>query len=246
MKIFLPLICYNHTANTEYMMSIMRFSMFCLHNNINLVLYPIFFDSLITRARNSAVAHFMADPSFTHLLFIDGDIEFQPEDVIAMLQVDKPVVTVGYAQKWIHMDPFIAQQANPLELSSFSSVHLADKRAPAAKLMEAEYATTGFLLIKRGVIQQMIEAYPERRYMNDVDGYRAQEATPYFYNLFAVEVHPETRRYESEDYGFSRLWRSLGGKIYVITDITLKHHGWFGYQSNLYRQLVLAQNTKAT
>lgn len=238
-KIFLGLPLYNHTTNTEFMMSIIRLTCFCLQNNIEMVMYPVVFDSLISRARNSIVAHFMASDC-THLLFIDGDIEFQVQDVLRLIQADKDVVGIGYAQKWLRLDPYLVSQPEPLELISKASVHLSNPTAPPAQIMEAEYVTTGFLMIKKHVIEKLMMANPKRKYINDVDGYRSPEADNYFYNLFCTEVSP-AGRYESEDYGFSRLWREIGGKIHVITDVTLTHHGWHGYKSNLYRQLQLAQ-----
>lgn len=234
-KIFLGLPLYNHTTNTEFMMSVIRLICFSIQNGLELVMYPVVFDSLISRARNSIVAHFMASDC-THLLFIDGDIEFQVQDVLRLVQADKDVIGVGYAQKWLRLDPHIVAQPEPLELMSKASVHLKDPLAPPAQIMEAEYVTTGFLLIKKHVIEKLMIANPHRKYINDVDGYRSPEAENYFYNLFCTEVAP-SGRYESEDYGFSRLWREIGGKIHVITDVTLTHHGWHGYKSNLYRQL---------
>lgn len=229
---------FNHQANTEFMMSVIKLVASCLQNQIELVLYPICFESLIPRARNACVAHMLASDC-THLLFIDSDIEFDPSVVIRMLEANKEIVGVGYAQKWLNLDPFLTSQPNPLEICSKASVHLLDPTAPPTRLMEAKYITTGCMLVTREALTQMVKHYPERQYINDVDGYSSPDAANLFYNLFCCEISKDGR-YESEDYGFSRLWTNMGGKIYVITDITLTHHGYHGYKANLYRQLQLA------
>ncbi len=50
------------------------------------------------------------------------------------------------------------------------------------------------------------------------------------YRFFDVMYTPRSRRYLSEDYGFCRLWRSIGGKIYAHANSNLSHQG-----SKLYR-----------
>jgi len=245
MKIFLPLICYNHTANTEYMISIIKLVLFCQQNGITISMLPITFESLISRARNASIAHFMSDEDATHILFIDSDISFEPKDVIKLILADKPVVCGAYSQKWLSeermKDVFTRKEVprDPLELCTKVSVHIQDAQgSPSDQILEAKYVTTGFLLIHKDVIKQMMAAYPDRKYMNDIDGY--QGANPdMFYDLFPVTVDNKTYRYESEDYGFTRLWNMIGGKAYVATDISLTHHGWYGYKSNLHRQLTV-------
>jgi hypothetical protein len=246
-KLFVPFICYNHTANTEWMMSMMRLILTLRNMNIDTVVYPIFFDSLISRARNAAVAAFLSEEDATHLLFVDSDIEFTPEDVLKLLHADQPVVAAGYPQKWLSEETLrhvLSKQpipTHPLELCTKPSVHLLPKQ-PIAEVMEAEYATTGFLLIRRAVFESLKVRYPERQYTNDVDAYQSSNPDEFF-DFFAVSVHPETRRLESEDYGFSRLWRGIGGKIHIVTNITLTHHGWYGYKNNLYQSLQYASST---
>lgn len=58
----------------------------------------LFNESLITRARNYLVDEFLRT-DFTHLLFIDSDIHYQPQDVIAMLALNKDVIGAPYPKK---------------------------------------------------------------------------------------------------------------------------------------------------
>ncbi len=242
MKIFIPVICYNHTCHTSYMFSLMRLILILKEMGIPASVFPITFDSLVNRARNAATAYFMSDPDHTHMLFIDADIEFKVKDIISLLEANKDVIGIGYAQKWLNEDKLkyvFEQKERPndfLELCTNASVHLIKENKDQGKIQEVEYCTTGCLLIKREVIDKMMKAYPERKYMNDVDGYMGGKED-YFYNLFSVEIHPETKRFESEDYAFCRLWRQLDGKIHVLLDASLKHWGWFGYPNNLHRQI---------
>ena len=50
----------------------------------------LFNESLITRARNYLVDEFLRT-DFTHMLFIDSDIHYNPQDVVALLALDKDV-----------------------------------------------------------------------------------------------------------------------------------------------------------
>ena len=47
-KLFLPIICYNHTANTEYMMSLLKLSHKLRDLNIAYTLFPIVFEILLS------------------------------------------------------------------------------------------------------------------------------------------------------------------------------------------------------
>lgn len=226
-------------------MSFFKFVMALRNNNIPAVVFPITFESLISRGRNASVAHFLTDQEATHLLFIDSDIEFEPEDIAKLINADKEVICAGYAQKWLREDMIknIFQRdevpAQPLELCTHTSIQIPrpQRVEEVQEIVEIEYATTGFLLIKREAIEKMKATYPNRKYINDIDGYMSANPDS-FYDFFPATIRENTRRFESEDFGFSRLWKECGGTVYLHTNVTLRHHGWFGYPANIYRQLV--------
>ena len=63
-------------------------------------------DSLVTRARNTLVALFLGNPEYTHLLFIDTDITFTPDNVFRLLEMSKkkPIVAAPYPKKGEYYD----------------------------------------------------------------------------------------------------------------------------------------------
>ena len=81
----------------------------------------------------------------------------------------------------------------------------------------------------------MIEKFPDLKYINDIDGYMG--AGDHFYDFFKAGVNPVSKKYESEDYGFCQLWRSLGGNITILPDITLSHIGKYAFKGNVSSQV---------
>lgn len=57
------------------------------------------FESLVTRARNSMVANFLADDRFTHLMWIDSDIGFRAADVMRLVHAARHVAAGAYPKK---------------------------------------------------------------------------------------------------------------------------------------------------
>ena len=61
-------------------------------------------DALITRARASLVSQFLDDLSATHLLFVDADIGFEPEQVLRLLECGAEMCAAVYPIKRIDWD----------------------------------------------------------------------------------------------------------------------------------------------
>src|SRR6202051_2553158 len=61
-------------------------------------------DALITRARANLVTLFLDDPAATHLLFVDADIGFRPEQGFRLLESGADVVAGVYPIKRVNWD----------------------------------------------------------------------------------------------------------------------------------------------
>ena len=218
------------------MMSILKLLNAAKETGLNMSFYPIFFESLVSRARNAAVAHFLEDPENTHLLFIDSDIIFEPEDVFKLLQANKEVVAGIYPKKYIVWDRLKQNpESERVDFPMGGSLTMTEDN-----LIELDYLPTGFLLISRTAIEKIITAHPELKYRNDIDGYMS--AGDNFYDLFKVGIRNGI--YESEDWGFCSLWKGVGGKVLIHPDINVKHLGWHEYSGNLMKFIIEQMENK--
>lgn len=169
-------------------------------------------DSLVPRARIALLSKFIAS-QFSHALFIDGDIDWSPESVHLLLQSGKDVVCGVYPKK----DYPISFPCN-FEPGTQDNLPF-DSESGCFRLKDAP---TGFLMISRAAVERMIAAYPDRRCMIGEGGWDTPE-NQHAYDFFPCPI--VNGMYQSEDFGFCELWRSIGGEVWVQPDITLGHSG---------------------
>ena len=98
-SIFVATPMYGGMNHGLYMKACLDLQGLCMQYGIQVKFSFLFNESLITRARNYLVDEFLHRSDCTHLLFIDSDINFNPQDVIAMLALDKDVIGGPYPKK---------------------------------------------------------------------------------------------------------------------------------------------------
>ena len=227
--IFLATPCYGGMVTRRYFHSVLRALFHCKTSNIHTTVETLAGDSLISRARNTLVAKFLAHGSATHLLFVDADIGFEPAHLMGMLALGEDVVACTYPIKQIVWDEAAVARARAGELISTAPLSYvgvpaaAGSRQRRGAFVTAEYAGTGFMLISRAAILRMVAAYPELHYASA----HVQLDVPaeYLFALFDTAIDPVTRGYLSEDYTFCARWRSLGGEIWLDMQSGLTHVG---------------------
>ncbi len=247
-KFFIATPCYGGQLNEPYFRSVIKMMTFFNGHQIPLAFGTIANESLVTRARNVLVAYFLAS-DYTHLMFIDADIEFQTEDILKLYAHKKDVVVGAYPKKGVAWDRIRANLSDPAnkdkelsdrDMASFGSDYAINFKFVSKEsktvavengLIKLHDAGTGFMMISREAVLKMIKAYPELKYNNDVNISNA-DLKDHFYALFDTMIDPVDRRYLSEDYTFCRRWQEIGGDIWLDPSISLNHYGHFCFQGN--------------
>lgn len=164
-------------------------------------------ESLIQRARNSSAARFLRT-GFRKLMFLDADIEFDPESVARLWNMDADIAVGLYPMK-----------RKDCPLGAWRDGKLVDLSECPDTPFEVDYAGTGFMMIDRSVLERMRREWPEREHEEGSVG-----------DSFAwFDPRVEDGIYLSEDYAFVKDARSLGFKVLADPAIRLIHHGSYGY-----------------
>ena len=169
---------------------------------------------LIHQARNYLTSVFL-DSDFTHLLFIDSDVEFEPEAILRMLVAKKDVICTPYRVK--SMD--VSKKIYTVALKK-------DARMEASDLIEIVAGPTGIMLIHRDVFKKIIEKFPELKIKNSVFPQPGPDHK-YYYNFFDFTFKDGYSA--GEDVSFCKLVRQAGFKLYANTASFTKHHGSYAW-----------------
>jgi hypothetical protein len=186
-------------------------------------------DALITRARASLVSQFLDDPSATHLLFVDADIGFEPDQVLRLIECGADMCAAIYPIKRIDWNKakstIEAGRTNPAAASLKYVFEVDDPNAIIERsgFVKVRYAGTGFLMIRRKALEKMCVHHSHLRYKRD-HSIDAATASDNRFALFECMI-ADDGTYLSEDFAFCKRWIDMGGEIWADLKSKLNHVG---------------------
>jgi len=258
-KLFVATPMYGGQCNGLYMKACLDLQGICQQYGIEIRFSFLFNESLITRARNYLVDEFLRS-GYSHLLFIDSDILFNPQDVLALIALDKDVIGGPYPKKSINWrnvfngarkiieNPAIDKSNwNPGELESLTGDYVFNpvpgtNSFRVTEPLEVMEIGTGFMMIKREVFDKFKEEYPHLNYKPDHVGQANFDGSRYIHAYFDTVIDPDSHRYLSEDYMFCQYWRAVGGAIWLCPWMQTTHVGTYGFQGNMNKIAELTGN----
>lgn len=212
--------------------------------------FYLFNESLITRARNYCVDEFLRSDC-THLMFIDSDIGFDPNDVLtlAAIQSENPdddeydVICGPYPKKcvsWEKVKDAVDKgfgDENPEQLQRYIGDYVfnpvSGTNIPLDQPVEVLEAGTGFMMIRRNTFEKFAEAYPELKYKPDHVRTKHFDGTRQITAYFDALICPDSNRYLSEDYMFCQWARKIDMKVWYCPWMNLQHMGSYVFGGSL-------------
>ena len=251
-KLFVATPMYGGQCNGMYARSMCDLTALCLKYGIEMRSYFLFNESLITRTRNYCVDEFLRS-GYTHLLFIDSDIGFNPQDVLALLALqtdESPYDVIGgaYPKKCITWEKIKAAvdkgmaDENPNSLEDFvgdfvfNPVMDAGEASKSIRLDEpAEVLElgTGFMMVRRQTFEEYVKKFPDIMYRPDHVRTEAFDGSREIGMYFQADIDPDSKRYLSEDYWFCQNARKANMKIWLCPWMHLQHAGFYTFGGKL-------------
>ena len=248
-KLFIATPMYGGMNHGLYMKSCLDLQTVMMKYNIEVKFSFLFNESLITRARNYLVDEFLRT-DYTHMMFIDSDIHFDPNDVIALLALDKDVIGGPYPKKSINWGN-VAETArrnpdlNPKELENLVGEYVFNvvkgtQQFQVSEPLQVMEIGTGHMMIKRQVFEKLAEAFPNIRYKPDHVGQAHFDGSRYIHAYFDTVIDTAdsyigcgSDRYLSEDYMFCQMWRKIGGEVWLCPWMKTQHIGTYAFTGNM-------------
>lgn len=247
-KLMVGTPCFGGQLSTIYFASMFKLQRTLrAYPNVELVVQLRDGDALITRARANVVAAFLDDPQATHLLFIDADIGFEPDQVVRLLSSGADVVAGTYPIKRINWDKVrktINAQKPQIQSAALDYViemEDPDSIAVVKGFARVRYAGTGFLMIRRHVLEKMCRHYPSLQFRHEHSIAGTLANSPNRFALFECIIEPETGTYLSEDFSFCKRWTAMGGEIWADLESRLNHVGPATFQGDVATQFSSAR-----
>lgn len=225
MKVFVAVPAFGHQVNSQTTTSLVALTKELSERGIFGGFSALSFPDLVD-LRNVFLSVFYEALDATHMLFVDADMQFEPELVRDMLLADKPLVGCLYRTKRLP--------------GSWVGSALTPEKLPEGNLLELEGIGCGVMLIRRDCIANMIEAG-----MVEVQTDLRGTALVNLLEPHGVKrlirgfdkVVTSDGRHLSEDFSFCHRQRSAGGKVYAVINHTIAHLGLYpfaGRYSDMY------------
>lgn len=215
MKLLIATPTWGHYVTTDYFQSFisMMNDLMGWEIDFQIMTSPI---DLISKARNKCAKEAI-EGGYDRLLFIDSDIVWTPQDFLKLWNSEEAIIGGTYPFKSFPIR--LNFHANQQDWQGGQFQDFIDAFAKKG-IIEVNKMPTGFLMIKTNVLKTILEKGLAKEYddENPITGKRE-----YLNDFFPLTI--QRKLYETEDWGFCRLAKDAGYKIYLHSDVILDHMG---------------------
>ena len=160
------------------------------------------------------------ESGFDYQLFVDADLEFEPEVVGRMILAKKDAICVPYRKKT--QDQVLKFS---IEFNDPTNIEVDEKG-----IVELKLGPAGLTLIHRSVYEKLIKDNPDLKIKQKE--IISEKANSYFYNFWDT-TFTKDGTWWGEDVNFCKLIKKSGFKFYGVVDGQTTHYGSHGWTGSL-------------
>jgi hypothetical protein len=220
-KLFVALPAYDFKVSLKLAVSLARLAQQLPQHGIELTIGSICGCSVVSRARNLLVRDFL-DSDCTELMFIDADINFDPEDVLRLMawaSDPKKGIVGGVPRTRKTNKVYIAQLDQDEEGVTMNRMGL----------VQAKRIATAFMMVRREVFERLVNENPQWNYYD----HNTDKQLNAVFDFLVTE-----EGYMGEDYLFCDRARALGYEVWIDPTIKLGHMGVQEYEGDFGRDVL--------
>ena len=211
-KLFIGLPAYDFKVSVRMAIALAEFCVKAQAHGVQIQISNVSGCSVVSRVRN-LLAHQVLESDADHMLMVDSDINFQADDVFRLMAFnqEKPIVAgVGVARKKekVYFSNLYQDEDNNVLMDVMG-------------LVRVNRVGTGFMMIRRDVLETMRDNHPEWKYHDQNTGNT-------MYSFFDFLSTPDG--YVGEDFVFCDRALEHGFTAWVDPTIKLGHMGVMEYE----------------
>lgn len=208
-SLFVALPAYDFKVSLKLAVSLARFAQVAPQHGITLHIGSICGCSVVSRARNLLAAD-MLESECSDLLFIDSDINFEPEDILRLMawgSDPKKGIVAGVPR---------TRSEDKVYITTLDKDENGDLTMNGMGLVRAKRVATAFMLVRREVFETLAREHPEWQYRDN----RAERTLTAMFDFMLTE-----EGYIGEDFLFCDRAREHGFEVWIDPTIELGHMG---------------------
>ncbi len=215
-SVFIALPAYDFKVSLKLAVSLAKFSRASAEHGIDIQIGSICGCSVVSRARN-LLAKDMLESKCDYLLFIDSDINFEPDDIFRLMAwgTDPKKGIVAAVPR--------TRNESKVYIATLDYDENGDLTMNGMGLVRAKRVATAFMLVRREVFETLEKEHPEWAYYDS----KTDRTLSCMFDFQLAE-----EGYIGEDFLFCDRVRSHGFEVWIDPTITLGHMGVQEYVGN--------------